>query len=193
MFNSFWFYDNLPWLKLANTDKEIHKTFIMNFSKANMKSYFVVSIISMIFVSCSSNTYIKKMPIHQRYENEINYLGKDKHGKIILKDGQMIPALKMQVVGDSLNYLNKAQARYAIIHLNKVKVINFKDYSVGIVYGLVGGLGLATALGYLAIDWDAEMAGLGMLYYMTGGVLLGGISGGVLGIDRNYIFVEKEE
>ena len=133
------------------------------------------------------------MPIHQRYENEINYLGKDRSGKIILIDGQIIPAIKMQVMGDSLNYLNTQQARYAVIHLKNIKIIKFKDHTVGIVYGLISGLGLATAFGYGAIDWDAEMAGLEMLYYMAGVVLIGGVSGGVLGIDRNYIFIEAKE
>ena len=193
MFNSFWFYDNLPWLKLANTDKEIHKTFIMNFSKANMKSCFVVTIISLIFVSCSSNTYIKKMPIHQRYENEINYLGKDRSGKIILIDGQIIPAIKMYVISDSLKYLNTQIAHYDIVGLNDIKKITFKDHTIGIFYGLVGGLGLGTALGYASIDHRGHMSGLALLGYMAGGVLLGGISGGLLGIDLNYIFIEAKE
>ena len=164
----------------------------MNFSKANMKSYFVISIISLIFVSCSSNTLIKKLPIHQRHENEINYLGKDRSGKIIFKDGQIIPAIKMYVIGDSLKYLNTQIAHYNIVGLNDIKKITFKDHTIGIFYGLVsGGLGVGL-LGLTSIDRNAE-ANLAYAGYMAGGSILGALLGGFVGIDRNYIFIEAKE
>jgi len=158
-----------------------------------MKFNFMLLIISMILISCSSNTWIKKLPIHQKFEKEINYLGNDRSGKIVLRDGKIINAIKMQVVRDTLKYLDTQQAHYGTVHLGNTKELKFKDHTVGIFYGLVGGAGIGTAMGYVSVDRNVEMAGLAILGYMVGGGVLGAITGGILGINRNYIFVEKEE
>jgi hypothetical protein len=158
-----------------------------------MKSISLLVIISLIFVSCASYTRIKKLPLHEKYEKEINYLGKDHSGKITLNDDQIISSMKMFTTGDSLKFLNKNIAHYDIVSLKDVKMITFKDHTIGFFYGLIGGFGLASGFGYVSIDWDTDMAGLGMLYYMGAGILIGSMSGGLLGSDLNYIFDDQDK
>lgn len=158
-----------------------------------MKTISLLVIFSLILASCSSNTWIKKLPLHEKYEKEINYLGKNHSGKITLKDDQIIPAMKMFISRDSLKYLNKQVAQFDIISLDQIKMITFKDHTVGFFYGLIGGLGIGVGVGYVSTDWDAEMAGLGMLLYISSGILVGSVYGGITGSDLNYIIVDQDK
>lgn len=154
-----------------------------------MKFVSLLVIFSLIFISCASYTRIKKLPLHEKYEKEINYLGKDHSGKITLKDNQIISSMKMFTTGDSLKFLNKNIAHYDIVSLKDVKMITFKDHTIGIFYGLVGGgLGIGL-LGLAAVDRGSEAA-IAYAGYIAGGAILGALLGGFIGIDRNYIFVD---
>lgn len=154
-----------------------------------MKYISILLILSLLILSCSSNTWIKKLPMHQKYEKEINYLGEDRLATIILKNNLEIETLNLQIIGDSLKYSIESWDQDKIVALNDVKQIKFKDHIVGGFYGLIGGLGCGVVVGYASIDWDQEMAGLGMLLYGGIGILTGSILGSILGSDLNYIIL----
>ena len=127
-----------------------------------MKSIFSILIISVLFISCSSNTWIKKTPVHESYVKEINYLGNNRHGLIILKNENEIETSNLYIESDSVIFTENFLERYKAIALQEVKCIQFKDHVIGTIYGIFGGIAVGTALGYITIDWDAEMAGLGL-------------------------------
>jgi hypothetical protein len=152
-----------------------------------MKFVSILLISSLILVSCASSTRIKKLPLHQKYEKEINYLGENRSGTIILKSEENIHTEKVKVLNDSLYYFTTPESKQEVISLGEIKEIKFKDHTIGFFYGLVGGLGAGVGLGYVSIDWDGEMAGMGMLLYMGVGILVGSVYGGITGADLNYI------
>ena len=158
-----------------------------------MKIISILLIGSLVLVSCSNNTFIKKLPIHQKYEKEINYLGKDRSGIIVFRNNTELPVEEIRLVTDSLYYKETLQSRHSALALNDIKEIKFKDHTAGIFQGLLLGLGMGVATGYISIDWDTEMAGLGMILYGGIGILIGGIYGGISGSDLNYIFLNQEE
>jgi len=153
-----------------------------------MKFISILLIGTLILASCSNNTLIKKLPLHQKYEKEINFLGKNRSGRIVLENDSELSVEVIKVVGDSLYYKETSQSSQVNLSLNNIKEIKFKDYPVGIFQGLVLGLGMGIATGYVSIDWDDHMAGLGMILYGGVGIIAGGIYGGISGSDLNYIF-----
>ena len=148
----------------------------MTFVGVTMKYVSMVLIFSLIFISCSSNTWIKKLPLHQKYEKEINYLGENRSGRILLINKTEIQTETIHIKGDSLYYRLMPETPQVGISLYDVKEVRFKDHLVGVFYGFMGGLGIGVATGYVSIDWDTEMAGLGMLLYMGVGILVGSIT-----------------
>jgi hypothetical protein len=155
-----------------------------------MKFISSILILSIFFISCASNTWIKKIPVHESYIKEINYLGENRQGLITLKDETEIETSNLYLTADSLIYRINSVEKYKSITLHDVINIQFKDHIIGTFYGILGGIGAGTAVGYVMIDWDTDMAGLAMLLYWAIGIVGGGLYGGIKGADINYIFAE---
>ena len=155
-----------------------------------MKTISSILIPTIFFISCASNTWIKKIPVHESYVKEINYLGENRSGLIILKDEREIETSNLCIEVDSVKFTKSSVDRYEAIALKEVQTIQFKDHVIGTFYGILGGVGAGTAVGYITIDWDTDMAGLGMLLYWGIGIVGGGLYGGIKGADINYYFLE---
>ena len=144
-----------------------------------------------LFVSCSNIFYVKRKNVSSEYKDEINYLGKRRTSKIKLIDSKEINTGKIKVVYDSLIYTSEEVNHSKSIPLTQIEEISFNDHFVGFVYGVVGGFGIGILFGYSQVDRSTEMAALGILGYGIGGLIVGSISGAIIGVDRRYRFLEN--
>ena len=139
----------------------------------------------MLFVfSCSSTKIIKDLDSNSKLFKEFNYMAQTRTGNIVLKSDKVIVTdhISLEENGIKFNYGDSVES----ISPEEVKMIYFKDRLSGGFQGALLGAISGGIIGYNTVDNNADMAGITILYGITGGAIVGSLTGFLIGTKIKY-------
>ena len=140
----------------------------------------------LFFFSCSSTKIIKNLDSNSELLKEFNYLAQTRTGNIVLNSDKVIVTDQISLEEESVNFKCSYCDSVESISPNEVKMIYFKDHLSGGFQGALMGAVSGGLISYSANDNDADMDGIIILYGITGGAIIGSVTGYLIGTKIKY-------
>jgi len=164
-----------------------------------MKENVFAFISALMLTGCTSSYILSPLGVEGSISyQEFNNKTSGETNRIELLNGQQAEGRNVQVIGDSVVWLDESTGKTSSVTIDKIKTVVRRNHSFGALEGFGFGLFIGGASGALSsigkhssFLGDSDLWAYYALAYGVVGGVLGGTIGGIIGDTYNYRFVDK--